>query len=81
MDKDYLMLPSDVQLDIVLIEYIERVGKKVASQMHFPFSGAVTDEIYKIVIDNYSLHIKSTLCDIRDTVIQSSNIWKQQIRS
>ncbi|MNV57231.1 hypothetical protein D3C71_1495510 [compost metagenome] len=81
MDKDYLMQPSDVQLDIVLISFIERIGMKVTSQVNFPFSGAVTDEIYKIVIENYQLNIHSTLKDIGDSVIQAGNQWKQQIRS
>lgn len=78
LDKDYLNQPFDIKIDMIVLPYVEAVGKAKAEAINFPFSGAVTDEIYKILINNYSFTETSTLKEIQDAVNAAADQWQQQ---
>jgi hypothetical protein len=78
LDSDYINQPLEIKIDMIVLPYIESVGKIKADEINFPFSGAVTDEIYKILINNYSFSESSTLKEIQDAVNDAADQWQNQ---
>lgn len=79
LDQSYLSEPKDIQLDMVILPYLEQVAQAKATEVGFPFSGAVVDEIYKDLISSYGLSVNSTLVDIQKAVGEASTKWQQNI--
>lgn len=79
LDQSYLSEPEDIQLDMVILPYLEQVAQVKANEIGFPFSGAVVDEIYKDLISNYGISKNSTLVDIQNAVGKASTKWQEEI--